>query len=325
VEDVIFPDIRAARERLGGVAHRTPVLVSRTLDGLCGRRVFLKAENFQRAGAFKFRGAYNALAGLGRGSGVVTYSSGNHAQALALAGRLLGLKVTAVMPADAPQAKRNAAAAYGARVVLYDPHREEREQVARTLAAEQEAVIIPPFDHPLVIAGQGTCAMEFLESAGPLDCLLVPCGGGGLLGGSAVAARRLCPGVRVVGVEPELADDAVRSFRSGRRQTVDHPATIADGLRTRSLGELTFPLILKYVDDMVTVSEDDIRRAMLFLWTRLKVVAEPSGAVGLAALLAGRLGTPGARVGVILSGGNVDPGDFCRIISEGGGSGGRSS
>lgn len=321
MKEQVWNDILAARQRLQGVAHRTPVLVSRTLDADTGSRVFLKAENFQRAGAFKFRGAYNALAGLDRAAiqkGVITYSSGNHAQALALAGRLLGVKVTVVMPADAPQAKRDATTGYGADVVRYEPLREERERVAAGLAAEHSLTLIPPFDHPLVIAGQGTGAAELVEQAGPLDYLLVPCGGGGLLSGSAVAARHLCPPCRVIGVEPELADDAVRSFRSGHRQTVAHPATIADGLRTRSLGEMTFPLIRQYVDDMLTVSEDDIRNTMLFLWTRLKVVVEPSGAVGLAALRAGKLVVPGARVGVILSGGNVGPQDFCEILGGAG-------
>jgi len=315
---VVWEDIRAARRRLEGVAHRTPVLTSRTLDGVTGSRVFLKAENFQRVGAFKFRGAYNALAGLDPAPrGVVTYSSGNHAQALALAGRLRGVTVTVVMPDDAPRAKREASCGYGADVVLYDPRREIRERVASRLAEERGLTVIPPFDHPLVIAGQGTAAAELLEDARRLDYLLVPCGGGGLLSGSAVAAAHLDAGCRVVGVEPELADDAVRSFRSGRLQTVDHPATIADGLRTRSLGELTFPLIRRHVADMLTVSEAEIRQAMLFLWTRLKAVVEPSGAVGLAALLSGRLAAPGSRVGVILSGGNVGPEDFCRIAGAG--------
>jgi threonine dehydratase len=271
--------------------------------------VFLKCENLQRAGAFKFRGAYHAISRLSqreRHRGVLTYSSGNHAQAIALASRLLGAAATIVMPRDAPAAKRRATEGYGARIVPYDPATEKREEIARRLQAESDPVLIPPFDHPDVIAGQGTAAKELLEDTGPLDLLLVPCGGGGLLSGSALAMRRLSPGGRVVGVEPELADDATRSFRTGTLQTVHNPRTIADGARTASLGTLTFPLVRKHVDDMVTVSDEDLVRTMRFLWERMKLVVEPTGALGLAAAYRGKVALAGKRVGAILSGGNVD-------------------
>jgi threonine dehydratase len=314
-----FEDVAAAAERIAGVAHRTPVLRSRTLDERLSASLFLKAENLQRAGAFKFRGAYNAIARLGpeeRGRGVLTYSSGNHAQAIALAGRLLGTSTTVVMPQDAPAAKRAATLGYGARIVAYDRARERREDVARRLQAEGDPVLIPPYDHADVIAGQGTSAKELLEKTGPLDLLLVCCGGGGLLSGSALAARRLSPRTRVVGVEPELGDDATRSFHTGTLQTVDNPPTIADGARTPSLGTLTFPLVRTLVDDMVTVSDDDLVRAMRFLWERMKVVVEPTGALGLAAALHGKVAVAGKKVGVILSGGNVDLGQALELFKR---------
>jgi threonine dehydratase len=306
---VTYDDVARAAERLGGVAHRTPVATSHTLDEELGARVFLKCENLQRMGAFKFRGAYNAIAQLSpeeRARGVLAYSSGNHAQAVALACRLLGAKATVVMPNDAPAAKRRATEGYGARVIAYDPATERREAVAQRLMAEQEMALIPPFDHADVIAGQGTAAAELLAETGPLDLLLVPCGGGGLLSGSALSARQLSPGCRVIGVEPEKGDDATRSFHTGVLQTVHHPDTIADGARTPSLGRLTFPLVLHNVDDMVTVSDAEIVDAMRFLWERMKLVVEPTGALGLAAARTGRVPVSGLRVGVILSGGNVD-------------------
>jgi threo-3-hydroxy-L-aspartate ammonia-lyase len=271
--------------------------------------VFLKCEHLQRMGAFKFRGAYNAVSRLSpeeRARGVLAYSSGNHAQAVALACRLLGARATVVMPADAPAAKRKATEGYGARVISYDPASEQREAVAERLLAEQEMVLIPPFDHADVIAGQGTAAAELLAEAGPLDVLLVPCGGGGLLSGSALAARHLAPSCRVVGVEPEAGDDATRSFRTGVLQTVRNPATIADGARTPSLGRLTFPLVRQHVDEMATVSDAEIVDTMRFLWERMKMVVEPTGALGLAAARTRRVPVSGRRVGVILSGGNVD-------------------
>ncbi|HSB60362.1 MAG TPA: threo-3-hydroxy-L-aspartate ammonia-lyase [Vicinamibacteria bacterium] len=306
---VTYEDVAAAALRIVGVARRTPVMTSRTLDERLRARVFLKCESFQRAGAFKFRGACNALSRLGpeeRRRGVLTYSSGNHAQAIALASRLRGVPATIVMPKDAPAAKRRATEGYGARVVAYDPATERREEVAARLASESDAVLIPPFDHPDVIAGQGTSAKELFEEVGPLDVLLVPCGGGGLLSGSALAARRLSPACRVIGVEPEAGDDATRSFRTGALQTVHNPRTIADGARTPSLGVLTFPLVRANVDDMVTVSDGDLVEVMRFLWERTKLVVEPTGALGLAAAWTGKADVAGRRVGAILSGGNVD-------------------
>jgi threonine dehydratase len=306
---VTFDDVEAAARRIAGAARVTPVMSSGSLDERLGARVFLKCETFQRAGAFKFRGAYNAISRLpeaDRRRGIITYSSGNHAQAVALASRLLGARATVVMPDNAPAAKRKATEGYGARVVAYDPAREDREEVARRLQADGNPVLIPPFDHPDVVAGQGTSAMELFDAIGALDLLLVPCGGGGLLSGSAIAARRLSPGCRVVGVEPEAGDDATRSFRTGTLHTVRNPKTIADGARTPSLGAVTFPLVRQYVDDMVTVSDDDLLRAMRFLWERMKLVVEPTGALGLAAAWKGAVDVGGKRVGVILSGGNVD-------------------
>jgi len=306
---VTYEDVAAAALRIAGMARRTPVMTSRTLDERLRAQVFLKCENFQRAGAFKFRGACNALSRLGpdeRRRGVLTYSSGNHAQAIALASRLLGARATIVMPKDAPAAKRRATEGYGARVVAYDPATERREDVAARLASEGDPVLIPPFDHADVIAGQGTSAKELFEEVGPLDVLLVPCGGGGLLSGSALAARRLSPACRVIGVEPEAGDDATRSFRTGTLQTVHNPRTIADGARTPSLGALTFPLVRENVDDMVTVSDGDLVQAMRFLWERMKLVVEPTGALGLAAAWTGKADVAGRRVGAILSGGNVD-------------------
>jgi threonine dehydratase len=306
---VTYDDVEAASERLRGIAHRTPVATSRTLDERLSARLFLKCENLQRAGAFKFRGAYNATAKLApaeRARGVLTYSSGNHAQAIALACRLLGAPATIVMPQNAPAAKRRATEGYGARIVAYEPATAKREEIAEALRRESDPVLIPPYDHADVIAGQGTAVRELLQEAGGLDLLLVPCGGGGLLSGSALSARALAPGCRVVGVEPELADDATRSFRTGTLHTVSNPKTIADGARTPSLGTLTFPLVRQNVDDMATVSDDDLVRAMRFVWERMKLVVEPTGVLGLAAALAGKVAVKGKRVGVILSGGNVD-------------------
>jgi threonine dehydratase len=302
-------DVLAAAARLHGVVVRTPVVTSRTVDARTGAQVFFKCENFQRAGAFKFRGAYHALMRLPpaqREQGVLTYSSGNHAQAMALAGRLLGVRATIVMPADAPAVKLAATREYGGTIVTYDRATETRESIGAQIAEARGLTVVPPFDHADVIAGQGTSAVELLEDVGPLDVLLVCCGGGGLLSGCALAARALHPTCRVVGVEPALADDATRSFHSGVLHTVHNPPTIADGARTPSLGVLTFPLVRRYVHDMVTVEEDEIVRAMRFLWERLKLVVEPTGALAAAALLEERVLARGARVGVIVSGGNVD-------------------
>jgi threo-3-hydroxy-L-aspartate ammonia-lyase len=314
-------DVQRAAERLRDAAHRTPVFTSRTLDERCGARVFLKCENFQRAGAFKFRGALNAVLALPereRRRGVLTYSSGNHAQALALVGKLLGVEVTVIMPDNAPRAKIDATRGYGAEVILYDPRETTREELGERLREERGTPLIPPYDHPDIVAGQGTAALELFEEVGTLDALLAPCGGGGLLSGSAIAARSRSPGCRVVGVEPELADDATRSFRTGTLQRVHNPPTVADGLRTPALGIVTFPLVQRYVDEFRTVSEAEIADSMRFLWTRLKLVVEPSGAVGPAPLLGGPASLSwGERIGVIISGGNVDLAAACRLLGEG--------
>jgi threonine dehydratase len=308
-KDDIFDRILAAKKRLAGQAHITPVMTSRTLDRRVSAKVYLKCENYQRVGAFKFRGAYNAMSLLSEEDvrrGVITHSSGNHAQAVALVGRILGIRTTIVMPEDAPTTKRAATEDYGATIIQYDPAQATREEISRDLAKRHGYKLIPPYDHIDIVAGQGTAALELFEEINSLDMLLVPCGGGGLLSGSAIAAKNMAPECRVVGVEPELADDATRSFQTGKLQTVKNPSTIADGTRTPSLGEqVTFPLVLKYVDDMITVSEEAIIAAVKFLFYRMKLVVEPSGALGVAALLSGSIRSKG-RLGVIISGGNID-------------------
>ena len=313
-----FDQIKEARQRLAGHAHQTPVMTSRTLEQQCGAKVFLKCENFQKIGAFKFRGAFNAMSRLSadqRRRGVVTHSSGNHAQAVALVGRILGIDTTVVMPENAPAIKRNATAGYGARIVTYDPQTASREALTADLTATHGYTLIPPFNHGGVVAGQGTTAMELFDQVSGLDLLLVPCGGGGLICGCAITAKNREVGCQVIGVEPEAGDDATRSFKTGRLQTVHNPDTIADGTRTASLGALTFPLLLEYVDDMVTVAEEEIARAVAFLFYRMKLVVEPSGALGVAALLSGRL--PAAdRVGVVLSGGNIDGSVMHQILRQ---------
>jgi threonine dehydratase len=305
-----FAEVADAHERIKGVAKRTPVLSSATVDALTGASVHFKCENFQRMGAFKFRGAYNALSQLApeqRRKGVVAFSSGNHAQAVALSGRLLGIPATIVMPADAPKVKLEATRGYGAEVVLYDAHHEDRQKIAESLSAGRGMTLIPPFDHPHIAAGQGTAAKELFEDAGPLDLLLVPCGGGGLLSGCAVAARHLSPQCRVIGVEPAAGDDGARSFRSGTLVTIGTPDTIADGARTASLGpKVTFPTILQNVDDFLTVTDDELLKTMFFLWERMKIVVEPTGALAACGLLEGKLEARGRKVGVVISGGNVD-------------------
>lgn len=306
---VEYKDIVEAVKRLDGVASRTPVLTSRTLNDRIHNEVFVKCENFQRAGAFKFRGAYNALAQLSddeKERGVVTYSSGNHAQAMALAGLMLGVPVTVVMPEDAPPVKVQATRDYGARILFYDRRKTSREDMARHAASERELAVIPPFDDPRIVAGQGTAAHELFQQVGVLDYLLVPCGGGGLLSGCALAANGMSPGCRVIGIEPERADDATRSFRSKTLHSVHNPDTIADGARTASLGTITFPLVLEYAEDMATVSEAAIVRAMMFLLERMKILAEPTGALAFAGLLEGVVPPVEARVGVLISGGNFD-------------------
>ena len=307
---VTYADIDAAAARLAGVAHRTPVATSTQFDERAGCQAFFKCENLQRMGAFKFRGAYNALSLLSPGErkrGVVAFSSGNHAQAVALAGRLLGIAATIVMPADAPAVKVAATKGYGAKVVLYDRARgESREAVAAKIAQDTGAAVVPPFDAAAIVAGQGTAAKELVEETGALDYLFVPTGGAGLLSGCALAARHLSPGIRVVGVEPAAGDDAARSFRTKTLQRVQNPQTIADGARTESLGAITFPLVLDNVHDVVTVTDAQVIEAMRFLWERMKLVVEPTGALAAAAVLHGVVPVRGKRVGIILSGGNVD-------------------
>jgi threo-3-hydroxy-L-aspartate ammonia-lyase len=312
-------DVRAAAARLKGVAHRTPVVHSRTLDGLTGCRVLCKAETFQRAGAFKFRGAYSMISMLSaeqRVAGVLAYSSGNHAQAVALASRLCGTRAVIVMPHDAPQLKVEATRGYGAEVVGYDRYGEDRVAIAAALAAERGLTLVPPFDHPLIMAGQGTAALELLEDEPMVDVLLVPVGGGGLIAGCATVAKALVPDIRVVGVEPEAGDDTRRSLAEGRRVEIPVPRTIADGQQLTMPGELTFEIVRRLVDEVVVVSDAEIVDAMAVLFERLKLVVEPSGASALAALLAGRVDLPGARVGVILSGGNIGAGRFADLVGS---------
>ena len=305
---VSFDDIARAHERIKEQAKRTPVLTSATVNALTGAQVFFKCENFQRMGAFKFRGAYNALSQLDaeqRRKGVVAFSSGNHAQAVALSGRILGIKAVIVMPDDAPKVKLDATRGYGAEVVQYAKN-QPRDELAGKLAAERGLTLIPPFDHAHIIAGQGTAAKELIEDTGPLDVLMVPCGGGGLLSGCAIAAKHLAAKCKVVGVEPHAGNDATQSFTKKRLVTIAVPDTIADGARTPSLGELTFPLVLRNVDDMLTVTDEELTRAMFFLWERMKIVVEPTGALAFTALYSKKLDSKGMRIGVILSGGNVD-------------------
>ncbi len=311
--------VRAA-ERIAGIAHRTPVMTSRTADERTGGRLFFKCENFQRVGAFKFRGAGNAIAALDaaqRERGVVAFSSGNHAQAIALAGRLQGAPVTVVMPRDAPIAKVEATRGYGAEVVLYDRYADDREAIGRRLAEANGLALIPPFDHPDVIAGQGTAAKELIEEAGPLDLLLVCLGGGGLLAGSALAAEALSPGCAVVGVEPEAGDDGQRSFRSGEIVRIAVPRTLADGAQTQALGHLTFPIIRRLVADVVTVPDAALVEAMRFFAERMRMVVEPTGCLAAAAAFTGAVGVRGQRVGVILSGGNIDMARFAALLVGG--------
>ena len=310
-------DVRRAAERLHGVAHRTPVLTSSTLDALVGAEVHLKAEGLQRAGAFKFRGAYNAVSSLSAealAGGVLAGSSGNHAQAVALSARLCGTNATILMPRDAPASKRAATEGYGARVVEYDRYADDRDALLAELSAQRGLHVVHPYDDALVMAGAGTTALELLEDAGEFDLLLVPVGGGGLISGCATVVKALAPATRVVGVEPLASDDVTRSKASGRRERVVVGKTIADGQQLPAPGVLTWPVIDALVDDVVTVSDEQIVAAMRLLFERLKVVAEPSGASALAALLAGGLHEVGSRVGVVLSGANVDAARFAALL-----------
>jgi threonine dehydratase len=316
---VSYEDVEAAAARIDGVAHHTPVVTSRTLDErLRARKLFLKCENLQRMGAFKFRGAYNAISRLSeaeRRRGILSFSSGNHAQAVALASRLLGTRATVVMPKDAPAAKRRGAAGYGARIVDYDRARENREDIARRLQADGDPVLIPPYDHADVIAGQGTAAKELFEEVGALDALFVCLGGGGLLAGSALSAQALSPDCRLYGVEPEAGNDGQRSFRSGEIVHIETPKTIADGAQTQHLGTLTFPIIRREVDDILTASDAELVEAMRFFATRMKLVVEPTGCLGFAAARATKERLRGQRVGVLISGGNVDLDRFAALLA----------
>lgn len=314
---VTLDDIRDAAARLAGVAHRTPVVRSRTLDELVGAEVLLKCENLQRIGAFKFRGAYNAASRLSPeqlAKGIAAYSSGNHAQAVALAARELGSSAVILVPEDTPKSKVDATKGYGAEIVTYDRYTGDRVALGEALAADRGLALIPPYEHPHVIAGQGTAALELLEDAGPVDTLVVPVGGGGLIAGSSTAAKAVQPGIRVVGVEPADGDDTKRSLEAGERVSIPVPRTIADGQAASIPGELTFSINRNLVDDIALVSDDAVREAMRFAFERLKLVLEPSGATGLAALMSGQVAASG-RVGVIISGGNVSPERFAELIA----------
>jgi threonine dehydratase len=309
-DDITLDDLRQARERLHGIANATPVMSSRTLNALAGREVVLKCENFQRGGAFKFRGAYNTISQIPadvRWRGVLAFSSGNHAQGVALAARLLEVPAVICMPEDAPPVKVAATRGYGAEIIFYDRLSQDREAVARQLAEQRGMTEVPPYDHPAIIAGAGTAALELLEEYPDLDAVIAPCGGGGLLSGTAIATHGLRPTARVFGVEPADGDDTFRSLQAGERVRIAPPRTIADGLRLTMPGALTFPIIQRHLEAMLIVSDDEILDAVRFALLRLKLVIEPSGAAPLAALLAGRLPADVRRIGVIISGGNIDP------------------
>jgi threonine dehydratase len=314
---VTYADVEAAAARIEGIAHKTPVMTSRTADAATGASLFFKCENLQRSGAFKFRGAYNAVSALTdaqRARGVVAFSSGNHAQAMALASKLLGVKAVIVMPTDAPEMKVRATKGYGAEVVLYDRYTEDREAIGRALAAERGLSLIPPFDHADVIAGQGTAAKELIEEVGPLDWLFVPAGGTGLLAGSALSAAALSTGCKVVGVEPEAGDDAQQSFRKGERVEIPQPRSIADGALTTRVGALNFPIVRALVHDIVTTSDAQLVETMRFFAERMKLVVEPTGCLGAAAAMASSEIKPGDRVGIVISGGNVDMSRFTELL-----------
>ena len=318
-DSVRFDDVRAARERLRGVAHVTPVVSSRTLDAQAGRAVFRKCENLQRGGAFKFRGAYNTISQLSadaRARGVIAFSSGNHAQGVALAARLLGAPAAICMPDDAPAVKVAATRGYGAEVIFYDRLKDDRDALARGIAQQRGMTLVPPYDDLQIIAGAGTAALELVEDVPDLDAVLIPIGGGGLIAGSAIAIHGANPKIRVLGVEPAGADDTLRSLRVGERVGIAPPSTIADGLRVAKPGALTFPIVQRHVEDILIVTDNEILDALRFALLRLKLVVEPSGAVTLAALLAGRLPPDVGRVGAIISGGNIDPPVLARLWQD---------
>jgi threo-3-hydroxy-L-aspartate ammonia-lyase len=315
---IAFDDIAQAAKRLQGVAHRTPVLSSRTANEMAGAQLFFKCENYQRMGAFKFRGAYNALAQFSpeqRKAGVCAFSSGNHAQGIALSAQILGIPAAIVMPLDSPAMKLAATRGYGAQVITYDRYKDDREAIAKKLSHERGMTLIPPYDHAHVMAGQGTAALELLEEVGQLDTLLVCLGGGGLISGSAVAAKHLNPEIRVIGVEPEAGNDAQQSKRSGSIVKIDTPKTIADGAQTQYVGQLTFPVIQALVDDIVTVSDAQLIEAMRFAASRMKMVIEPTGGLAMAAAMQGAVNVKGQRVGVIISGGNVDIAQLAKYLA----------
>ena len=316
--DVTYGDVRDAAARLKGVAHRTPVVTSRTLDERAGARAFVKCENLQRMGAFKFRGAYNLLSSLSaeeRAAGVVAFSSGNHAQGVALAAQLLGIPATIVMPSDAPAVKLEATREYGAEIVLYERETSHREEIARGIARERGATVVPPFDDGRIVAGAGTAALELLEEVPGLDAIVVPCGGGGLMGGTAIAAHGVDPAIVIYGVEPEAGSDFAQSMAGGERVTIGVPKTIADGLQTTSPGELTFAIAREHVRSVVTVTDAELRDAVRFAFERMKLVVEPSGAAGLAALLSRCVPEIARkRIGVIISGGNIDPARYAGLL-----------
>ncbi|EMH2960158.1 threo-3-hydroxy-L-aspartate ammonia-lyase [Burkholderia multivorans] len=314
-----FDDVAAAAARIAGHAHRTPVITSRTVDDALGAQVFFKCENLQRMGAFKFRGAFNALSRFDaeqRRRGVVAFSSGNHAQAIALSARMLGIPATIVMPQDAPAAKIAATRGYGATVVTYDRYTEDREQIGRELAERDGLTLIPPYDHPDVIAGQGTAAMELFDEVGPLDAVFTPLGGGGLLSGTALATRALSPNARLYGVEPEAGNDGQQSFRSGAIVHIDTPRTIADGAQTQHLGNITFPIIRRDVDDILTATDEELVECMRLFASRMKIVVEPTGCLSFAGARRMKDELKGKRVGIVISGGNVDLDAFSALLAS---------
>jgi threonine dehydratase len=316
---ITFDDVVRAHERVRGVAHQTLVMTSTTANEMTGAQLFFKAENFQRMGAFKFRGAYNALLQFTpeqRARGVVAFSSGNHAQAIALAARILGMPAVIVMPHDAPQIKLTATRGYGAEVVIYDRYKEDREAIGRRLAEERGLTLIPPYDHPHVMAGQGTCVKELIEEVGALDVVLTPLGGGGLLSGCATAAKGMLPDCKVYGVEPEAGNDGQRSFRSGEIVHIDTPNTIADGAQTQHLGQHTFPVLRSLVDDVLTVTDAELVETMKFFASRMKMFVEPTGCLAAAAVFGKQLDLRGKRVGIVISGGNVDLQRFASLVQQ---------
>jgi threonine dehydratase len=313
-----FDDVCSASRRIKGHAHKTPVMTSLTADKTLGAKVFFKCENLQRMGAFKFRGAYNALSKFSpeqRKAGVVAFSSGNHAQAIALSAKLLGIPATIIMPYDAPEAKVAATKGYDGKVVVYDRYTEDREQIGRELAEKKGLTLVPPYDHPDVLSGQGTAAKELFEEVGALDALFVPLGGGGLLSGTALATRALSPGCKLYGVEPAAGDDGQRSFRTGKIVHIDTPKTIADGAQTQHLGNVTFPIIQRDVDDILTASDTELVNCMRFMASRMKLIVEPTGCLGFAAAQQMKVDLRGGRIGVLLSGGNIDMAKFACLLN----------